>query len=87
MESNNDSDDASGGEVGDVNFADSPWDCDGCPPPFFELPPPPRPPFMDGDFCEGSSSSGREWTSWSHDSSHELANIPFLESLYGSSNF
>ncbi len=20
------------------------WDCDGCPPPFFDLPPPPRPP-------------------------------------------
>ena len=59
MESNNDSDDASGegGGGGALDFADSPWDCDGCPPPFFELPPPPRPPFMDGDFCEGSSGS------------------------------
>ncbi len=23
------------------------WDCDGCPPPYFDLPPPPRPDFMD----------------------------------------
>ena len=58
MESNNDSadGDASGGSDSATGFADSPWDCDGCPPPFFELPPPPRPPFMDdGDFCEESS--------------------------------
>ena len=57
MESSNDSaeGDAGSSEAATV-FADSPWDCDGCPPPFFELPPPPRPPFMDdGDFCEESS--------------------------------
>ena len=58
MESSNDSNDASG-DGGDgataVSFADAAWDCDGCPPPFFELPPPPRPPFMDGDFCEDAA--------------------------------
>ena len=31
------------------------WDCDGCPPPEFHLPPPPRPPWMeDLDGCDKS---------------------------------
>lgn len=28
------------------------WDCDGCPPPYFDLPPPPKPPFLDETPCE-----------------------------------
>ena len=34
--------------------ADAAWDCAGCPPPYFDLPPPPRPPFMDVDSCSAS---------------------------------
>lgn len=35
------------------------WDCDGCPPPFFDLPPPPRPPFMeDPDYCASTTATG-----------------------------
>ena len=34
------------------------WDCDGCPPPFFDLPPPPRPPFLDNpDYCNNPENS------------------------------
>ena len=80
MESNNDSDDASG-EGGDVNFADSPWDCDGCPPPFFELPPPPRPPFMgDGDFCESLAGNSKVGASSSSSSSspYESCDNPLI---------
>ena len=37
------------------------WDCDGCPPPFFELSPPPRPPFLDdGDHCSSGSGSSHQ---------------------------
>lgn len=32
------------------------WDCPGCPPPTFDLPPPPRPPFLDEDSCAVDSS-------------------------------
>ena len=49
----------SGGEdpLEDDAFYSS-WDCDGCPPPYFDLPPPPRPDFMeDADYCTKSSSS------------------------------
>lgn len=28
------------------DFNQNHWDCEGCPPPFFALPPPPRPPFL-----------------------------------------
>ena len=34
------------------------WDCDGCPPPEFHLPPPPRPPWMEElDGCDKSETS------------------------------
>ena len=37
--------------------ADEAWNCDGCPPPVFNLPPPPRPPWLeDLDDC-GSKGS------------------------------
>ena len=35
---------------------DSRWDCDGCPPPSFNLPPPPRPPWLeDVEDCDETS--------------------------------
>ncbi len=34
------------------------WDCDGCPPPFFDLPPPPKPPFLDESPCEEVEKPG-----------------------------
>ena len=38
-------------------FEDS-WDCDGCPPPVFNLPPPPRPPWLeDLDDCGSTEAS------------------------------
>ena len=74
MESNNDSNDAGGDAA--VNFADAAWDCDGCPPPFFELPPPPRPPFMDdGDFCESSKVGA---SSSSSSSPYESCDNPLI---------
>ncbi len=62
MESSNDSGgDVNGDDrVGSSYFGSgvspsSEWDCDGCPPPYFDLPPPPRPPFMeDADTCSVS---------------------------------
>ena len=35
--------------------ANSAWDCPGCPPPYFDLPPPPLPPFLDPDEAHCSS--------------------------------
>ena len=36
------------------------WDCPGCPPPEFHLPPPPRPPWMeDPDDCELDTEGGQ----------------------------
>lgn len=43
-------------DLEDDSFYSS-WDCDGCPPPYFDLPPPPRPDFLeDSDYCEKKSS-------------------------------
>ena len=45
----------------DSFFSDAPWlefqcDTEDCPPPLFELPPPPRPPWLDpDDSCDDSS--------------------------------
>ena len=37
------------------------WDCAGCPPPEFHLPPPPRPPWMQElDECAQDSSAGAQ---------------------------
>ena len=34
------------------------WNCDGCPPPVFDLPPPPRPPWLeDLDDCGSKADS------------------------------
>ena len=42
----------------DDAFSSHKWDCDGCPPPYFDLPPPPRPNFLENpDYC---ASSGEE---------------------------
>ena len=41
----------------DVNSPE--WDCAGCPPPLFHLPPPPRPPWLDdleGEDCADTPS-------------------------------
>ena len=36
------------------------WDCDGCPPPFFNLPPPPRPPFLEDVTLPGHAAAASE---------------------------
>jgi hypothetical protein len=43
----------------DLLFAgDAAWNCDGCPPPVFNLPPPPRPPWLeDPDDCGSKDPS------------------------------
>lgn len=38
--------------------SDEAWNCDGCPPPAFHLPPPPRPPWLeDLDDCGSTEAS------------------------------
>jgi hypothetical protein len=38
-------------------FGDSSWDCEGCAPPIFDLPPPPRPPWLeDLEDCDSKPS-------------------------------
>lgn len=59
----NGSEDDTDGRFGlleDEGFYDrSGWDCDGCPPPYFDLPPPPRPPWLDDpDSCDEDNGNG-----------------------------
>ena len=50
-------------DLEDDSFYSS-WDCDGCPPPYFDLPPPPRPDFLeDADYCSSSGSGGSPYDS------------------------
>ena len=46
-------------ELDEDSFAFHPWNCDGCPPPYFDLPPPPRPDFLDDpDYCNNRNPVG-----------------------------